>query len=165
MTSLAPLLEAAPVIQMHAASALAALVLGPVAIHRRRRDRLPKTVGYVWIVAMAAAAISSFWIHSMPVIGPFGPIHVLSALALVSLVRGLAAAIRRDIATHRTVLRGLYYYGVGVPMIFTLLPGRVMSRVLFGPDSAAGLWAVAVLGLMAVAWHLLGRRRAPRRNA
>ena len=67
------------------AAALVAHFLGPFALDRARRDRLHKVLGYTWVLAMAITALSSFFIHSFPVIGPFSPIHLLALFALWSL--------------------------------------------------------------------------------
>lgn len=164
MTSLSPLLDAAPVTQLHAAAAFSALMLGPFALWRRRRDRLHKALGYVWIILMALTATSSFWIHSMPLIGPFGPIHLLSIWTLLALALGLAAAIRGEIARHRGFMRSLYLVGLGGAGVFTLLPGRVLHRALFGEDTPAALFLVFALAALALAMALRGRLRETRRK-
>ena len=60
-----PFLTAAPHIQIHAATAFLAILLGPIAIYRRRRDRIHKITGYIWVTTMAIAAISD-WTVSRP---------------------------------------------------------------------------------------------------
>ncbi|MCB1390224.1 MAG: DUF2306 domain-containing protein [Rhodobacteraceae bacterium] len=165
MTTLAPLLQAAPAVQFHAAAAMMSLALGPFALYRRRRDRVHKIVGYAWVGSMAMTAVSSFWLHTMPMIGPFGPIHALSAMTLVSLTLAIRAAICGNIRAHRGIMQSLWYFGLLLAAVFTLLPGRVMNRVLFGQDDPAGLAVVAgLLSAGAVAW-LLTRRPGWRRNA
>ncbi|MFN4099223.1 MAG: DUF2306 domain-containing protein [Pararhodobacter sp.] len=162
MTTLAPLLETAPVVQLHVAAALISLALGPLVLFRRRRDGWHKTGGYVWIMAMIVTAVSSFWIHGFALIGPFGPIHLLSVLTLVALAQGLHAAVTRRIETHRRTMQALYFWALGVAGMFTLLPGRVMHRVLFPEGSPLGFAVVALSALMI--WVLLrwrGRVRNP----
>lgn len=165
MTSLSPLLQAPMVIQLHAFAALLALALGPVALWRRRRDRWHKVTGYVWITAMAATALSSFWIHSMPMIGPFGPIHALSLWTLCSLTWGLTEAIRGNHQGHARIMRSLYLFGLSAAAIFTLLPGRIMHRVLFGEDTQAGLFLIAALIATGLWLYRRNRRFDVRRNA
>ena len=165
MTSLSPLLDAGPAIQLHVAGAVTALLLGPVALYRKRRDRLHKILGYTWILAMTLTAISSFWIHSLRLIGPFGPIHLLSIWALISLAQGLSAAIRGQIARHQATMRSLYLYAIGAAGIFTLLPGRIVPRMLFGDDSQMGLWLIAGLVALGLAGMARGRLRKSPRNA
>jgi len=44
---------------LHVCAALLALCLGPFALFRTRRDRWHKIAGYVWVLAMIVAAVSS----------------------------------------------------------------------------------------------------------
>ncbi|WP_334193448.1 DUF2306 domain-containing protein [Pararhodobacter sp.] len=162
MLNLSPLLEAAPVVQLHVAAALLALLLGPVALFRRRRDRLHKALGYLWIAAMASAALSSFWLHSIRLIGPFGPIHLLSVLSLGSLVYGLRAAISGNIPAHRKTMQGLYFFGLALPGVFTLWPGRTMNRVLF---DMAPMLAVPVMAILILVLVWQGRKRPAQKAA
>lgn len=159
-----PYLSAPPVIQIHAAAAFVALVLGPWVIHRQRRDRLHKTMGYVWITGMATAALSSFAIHSFPVVGPFSPIHLLACLALWSIYRGIAAAVQGDIRTHREVFRSLYWYGLVIAGLVNFLPGRTTNRTFFGEDGHLG-WVVIALGGALLIADFLRRQMQGRRFA
>lgn len=139
-----PILTAAPHIQMHILAATLALVLGPVAILRRRRDRLHKVAGYLWVTAMAVTALSSFLIHSFPLIGPFSPIHGLALFTLFSLWQGMRAILRGDVRTHELALRGLYWRGLCLAGLFNFLPGRTMQRALLGESETLGYVIIAV---------------------
>lgn len=159
MTTLAPLLDAPLDVQVHVAAAAVAVLLGPVVLLRPRRDGLHRALGRVWIGAMAVLALSSFALESRwALIGPFGPIHLLSVLALVSLVQGLRAAMQRRIVAHRAIMQSLYVWALGVTGVFTLLPGRTMHHVVFGADNPAGFGLVA-LGAAVVAMTLWWRAR------
>ena len=46
-----PILNAPVYLQLHAATALIALCLGPVALYRKRRNIWHKAIGYVWMDA------------------------------------------------------------------------------------------------------------------
>ena len=83
--TLAPFFDAPIYIQLHASNATLALILGPFVILRTARDRLHKVGGYIWVLAMFVVAVSSFWIKEFGLIGPFSPIHLLSAFTLWSL--------------------------------------------------------------------------------
>lgn len=148
MATLAPLLDAAPLVQLHAAGALLSLALGPLVLFRRSRDRWHRIGGYVWIAAMVMTALSSFGIHGFAMVGPFGPIHLLSGFTLVMLALGLRAAIQRRIEAHRRMMQGLYLWSLGVAGLFTLLPGRVMHRVVFGSDTPLGFALLTALALL-----------------
>lgn len=149
-----PLLSAAPAIQVHVLTAILSLVLGPLVIYRNRRDRLHKTLGYVWVTAMAVTALSSFLIHGIAVLGLFSPIHLLSVVTLWSLFVAIRAAMRGDIHTHSGTLRGLYHYGLMIAGLFTFLPGRLLNTVFFA-DAPAGGWVVIGLGTTLIAMNIL----------
>ena len=144
-----PLISAPLTIQIHVAAALGALLLGPIAILRKSRDRLHKTAGYLWIMSLVATAISSFWISGMPVLGPFGPIHILSVFTLWGVADALRAAWQGRIAAHRAGMTMLYIYALCLTAMFTLLPGRLMNRVIF--DGAGGWGLIGlIVGIAAV---------------
>jgi uncharacterized membrane protein len=76
--TLAPLLNAAPVVQLHAMGAIAAFVLGVVQLTAPKGTLPHRTIGWIWAGLMVMIAVSSFWIHELRLIGPFSPIHALS---------------------------------------------------------------------------------------
>lgn len=153
MTTLAPLIDAPLTLQIHLTAAFVSALLGPFVLFRQRRDRLHRTLGRVWIGAMALLALSSFALESRwALVGPFGPIHFLSVLTLVSLVQGLRAAMQRRIEAHRAIMQSLYLWALVVTGVFTLLPGRTLHRVVFGADTPAGFALVAgAIALVALA--------------
>jgi len=159
--SLAPLLDAPAHIQVHAFAAVLAVALGPVVIYRRRRDRIHKVVGYIWVLAMALTALSSFAITNFGIVGPFSPVHLLAVLALWSLVVGLRHAFARRIAAHERVMRSLYWNGLMVASAFNFLPGRVVNRVFFNDARELG-YAMIVLVLAGLAAHALRRKGSGR---
>ena len=160
-----PILDASPVIRLHVALALAALALGPVALWRRRRDGWHRAVGYAWTLSLAGLALSGLAIPSdgFNVVGRFGPIHLLSLWVLWTLWRAVGHARARRIALHREAMRSICFWAIGVAGLFTLVPGRVMGRTLFGDSEVAG-WAAIGTGLaLLVAAAIRRRRGAPRR--
>ncbi|MEL6467062.1 MAG: DUF2306 domain-containing protein [Pseudomonadota bacterium] len=157
--SLLPILTASPMIQLHIAAALVALFLGPFALYRARRDRLHKVLGYTWVLAMAITALSSFFIHSFPVIGPFSPIHLLALFALWSLYEGMRHIFAGRVGPHRLVMRSLYWNGLIVAGLFNFLPGRTTNRVFFGAAPELG-YVVMAIGLTGVVVLALRTRRA-----
>ncbi len=148
--TLTPFLTAPLHIQLHATAAIIALVLGPLALYRTRRDRLHKITGYIWMLAILVTALSSFAITSFGVIGPISPIHLLSVLALWSLWRGITTIRAGNLAAHRATLRNLYWRGMMIAGLFNFLPtGRMVNRTVF-PDRPELGWVVIGLGLAAM---------------
>ena len=130
--TLDPLLRADAAIQVHVAAALVAVVLTLAIFSLRRGTVVHRMLGRVWVAAMAVLALSSFWITNFRWIGPFSPIHLLSVYVLVHLVLAVHAARRGDIATHRRSMKNMTFGALVVAGAFTLLPGRIMFRVISG---------------------------------
>ena len=86
--SFTPLLDAGIIIQAHALSAIMAFVLGPVIFYGRKGTRLHKRLGKLWALAMALAIFSSAFIWQIRLVGPFSPIHLLTALGGCLVVSG-----------------------------------------------------------------------------
>lgn len=63
--SLAPLLDAAPEIPVHAFAAMAAFVLGVIQFAAPKGTLPHRTIGWIWVLLMLAVAGSSFWIHKI----------------------------------------------------------------------------------------------------
>ena len=63
--TLAPLLAASPVIQLHAFAAMAAFALGIVQLSASKGTLPHRTIGWVWVLLMLAISISAFWIHQI----------------------------------------------------------------------------------------------------
>jgi uncharacterized membrane protein len=156
-----PILNAPLPIQIHVASAICAVVLGPIVLWRRSRDIWHRRLGYAWVTAMLMTALSSFLISDEPVIGSFSPIHGLSVFTIYGLWQGISAARARDIAAHQGHMRGLYFWAMGVAGLFTFLPGRRMNTVFFSDYPTVGFTAVAVvIGGGLAAYAITQRRHA-----
>lgn len=130
--SLAPLLEAAPAIPLHAFAAMAAFVLGLVQFAAPKGTLPHRTIGWIWVVLMVVVAASSFWIHQIRLFGPFSPIHLLSIFTLVVLPLAVWRAHTHRVADHRRMMIMTFVGALVIAGLFTLLPGRIMHRVIFG---------------------------------
>ena len=168
MIDLAPLAGLPPAVALHLAAAVAALLIGPVALYRSRRDAVHRALGYVWFLAMATAALSSFFIPAvvLPLAWGFGAIHALSVWALFNLWQAVRDARAARIAAHRARMRGLYWQALGIAGLLTLLPGRVLNEVLLPGHPLAGVWLAAGGAAAILAGPHLGRiaRRRPARG-
>ena len=132
LMSLAPLLDAAPAIPLHAFAAMAAFVLGVVQLAAPKGTLPHRTLGWIWVSLMAVVALSSFWIHQIRLAGPWSPIHLLSIFTLVMLPLGVWRAHRHDVNTHRRTMIGIFTGALVIAGLFTLVPGRIMHSVIFG---------------------------------
>jgi uncharacterized membrane protein len=129
--SLAPLLNAAPAIQLHAFAALAAFALGALQLGAPK-GTLPHRTIWTWVVLMVIVAATSFWIHELRVWGPWSPIHLLGVFTLVTLPLAVVHARRHRVERHRNAMIAIFVGALVIAGLFTLMPGRVMHAVVFG---------------------------------
>jgi hypothetical protein len=69
--TLAPLLDASPIIRLHAAFAFAAIGLGAVQLLAPKGTLPHRTIGWAWALLMILVAGSSFFIHTIRTWGPW----------------------------------------------------------------------------------------------
>lgn len=129
--TLAPILAAGPAIHLHLASTITALLLGVVMLARRKGTLSHKQLGWAWVILMAIAAGSSFFITGQNP-GRFSSIHLLSAFTLAMLPWAIYAIRRRKVQSHRWTMIGIFAGGLVVAGIFTLMPDRMLGELVFG---------------------------------
>jgi uncharacterized membrane protein len=135
-------MQMTPVIAVHLTAALAALVIGPVALWARRghatgqppRDRLHRAAGYAWVTLMLLAAITALFIRDfrLPNVWGYTPIHLLIPVTLGSLVAAFMALHRGEVRRHRMWMTSLYISACLVAGAFTLLPHRYLGQLVWG---------------------------------
>ncbi len=106
--SLAPLLHAAPEIQLHAFAAMAAFVLGVVQLAAPKGTLPHRTLGWIWVVLMLVISASSFLIHGIRLWGPWSPIHLLSVFTPIMLVLAVLAARRHRVRAHKITMISIF---------------------------------------------------------
>lgn len=129
--SLAPLLDAAPAIPVHAFAAMAAFALGVVQLAAPKGTLPHRTIGWIWVALMAIVAASSFWIHEIRLLGPWSPIHLLSIFTLIMLPIAVWRARQHRVTDHRRIMTMTFVGALVIAGLFTLLPGRIMHAVVF----------------------------------
>src|SRR5437773_10841131 len=127
--NLAPLLAAPAVIQIHALAAFSAFSLGVVQLAAPKGTIPHRTVGWLWAGLMLAVVLSSFFIHTIRMWGPFSPIHLLSVLTLITLPLAVWRAPQDDVGKHQRAELGPVLGVLVLARVFTLLPRRHMHRV------------------------------------
>jgi uncharacterized membrane protein len=130
--SLAPLLDAAPAVPIHAFAAMGAFALGLVQFAAPKGTLPHRTIGWIWVALMAAVAVSSFFIHQLRIVGPWSPIHLLSIFTLAMLPLAVWRAHTHRVADHRRIMILTFTGALVIAGLFTLLPGRIMHAVVFG---------------------------------
>ncbi len=128
----APLLDAAPAIQLHAFAAMAAFALGVVQLSAPKGTLPHRTMGWTWVALMVIVSVVSFWIHDLRAWGIWSPIHLLSIFTLAMLPLAVMHARRHQVARHRGAMIAIFTGALVIAGLFTLMPGRIMHQVVFG---------------------------------
>ena len=119
------------IIWLHLVTILLALVLTPVMLLRPRGDRRHRQLGYLWVAAMVSTAILSLFVRVIRP-GHFSPIHILSAVVLVTVPKLAWSAYRHDVRSHRRSVKIIVTAALLTAGFFTLVPGRLMGDWLLG---------------------------------
>jgi uncharacterized membrane protein len=130
--SLDPLLDQSEVIQIHAFAAMVAFVVAIVQFALPKGTPRHRAVGYAWAALMVLVVVPSFWIHELRMWGPWSWIHLLSIYTLIMLPLAVVHARGHRVKAHRNSMIGLFLGALLIAGVFTLVPGRVMNRVIFG---------------------------------
>lgn len=155
-----PITNASMYIQIHAVCAIAALLLGPIALYRRKRDRIHKYVGYVWMTAMTTTAITSFWIREINADGSLSPVHILAITAICTIVYSVWSVRNGNLRAHKASLRNLYFFGTAGALTFNFLPNRTIPKMFFdGGSFFTFCIAASIITIVVLSLHTLSRNR------
>ncbi|WP_035769124.1 DUF2306 domain-containing protein [Arthrobacter castelli] len=150
-----------PLIAVHVIAASYVLVLGPVNIFRRRRDRIHKIIGFTWVTAIVTTCVLSFWIRDE---GHFTWLHGLSLFTLTTVSLGVFSAVRGNIPAHRGNMIGSY---TGTLIAFgfaAAIPGRRIPE-LISTEPATVVFIAALILVTAMAFVFTLRRTVPAARA
>lgn len=133
MDSIAHLIAQRPLIALHLAAALLALLIGAAVMARRKGTFSHRTLGWVWVTLMAVTTVASAFIrdHQLPNIAGYTPIHFFTAFTAVYIPLGIWRIRHGNVHAHRKIMRGLFFGACGVAGLFTLMPGRFMGNLVW----------------------------------
>ena len=113
---------------IHLAAVVPAVVIGAVQMVSRKGTRPHKVLGWLWVLSIGIAAVSSFWIMEVRKGAGFSVIHLLSAWTLIALACAIWHIRRGNVRAHQRfmvgTLAGLAAAGAGA-----LAPGRFLSQL------------------------------------
>lgn len=144
--TLDPILYAPLAVQLHVATVIPAALIGAFMLVARKGTPLHKRLGRIWLGLMALTALSTFFIHEINLFAGFSPIHLLSVLVLAGCMQVVRTARRRQFKAHMRVVKSMYFGGISIAGLFTLMPGRIMNAIVFGRAAESG--APAIMPLM-----------------
>jgi len=115
---------------IHLATVLPAFALGAYQLLSPKGTRPHRILGWLWVLAMAATAVTSFWITGIHSGGRWSAIHLLSAFVLFNLAASIWFVRKGNIRAHQKFMVGTMI-GVAGAGIGALMPGRFLSQLLF----------------------------------
>jgi len=127
----APLFAAPLSVQVHVASAVLALVVGAVILLLPKGTGFHRALGWSWVASMIVVAVTSI-VMIADVSGGINPLHVFTAITVLSLWGGLTGIRRGDVRRHAGSMAGLYGGGLIIAGAFAFIPGRLMWQIVFG---------------------------------
>ncbi len=131
-----------PLIAIHMTAAIAATLIGPVALWARKgrtqRPKLHRAFGYAWVTLMIMTAFTALFIRDfrLPNIAGYTPIHLLIPLTIFSLTMAFYHLSQGDIVKHTRYMTRLYWSACILAGGFTLLPGRYLGNLAWGIDGS-----------------------------
>ena len=131
-------MDMTPTIAIHMSAALGALLIGPWVLWSRLgttlHPRLHRALGYAWVTLMLAGSITAIFIRDtrLPNVWGYTPIHLLIPVTLVGLYVAIHAVMHRAYDVHRKTMQSLYWLACVIPGVFTLLPGRLLGKIVWG---------------------------------
>lgn len=120
-----------PLVWAHLLTVGTALALTPALFLRARGDRIHRTLGWIWATAMFATALVSFGIRELRD-GALSPIHILSAIVVLSIPALVLTARAHRHAPHRRIARGITTGGLLIAGVLTFPGGRQLGNWLLG---------------------------------
>jgi uncharacterized membrane protein len=130
-------MQLTPIVAIHMTAALGALGTGPVALWARRsrvqHPKLHRAFGYAWVTLMVVAAISAVFLRDreLPNLAGYTPVHLLVPITFASLFGAFWMLARGNVVGHRRVMQSLYFGACVVAGAFTLLPDRLLGKLLW----------------------------------
>jgi uncharacterized membrane protein len=119
---------------LHLATIIPAFAIGTYLLARKKGTPPHKLLGKIYMLLMLITAVVTLFMPAY--VGPklaehFGFIHLFSLLVLYSVPAAYIYARKGNIVKHRQKMISLYIGGILIAGAFTLMPGRLLNRLLF----------------------------------
>lgn len=139
MSTLQLLGQAPLAVLIHLATVVPAFFLGTwLIVFSTKGSAYHRLAGKAYLTLMAVTAVAALFVRSFSAwsltFGPFklGLIHLFVLLTAHGIWQTLRALAAGDIAAHRGSMKGMYFGAMIVAGLLSLVPGRLMHRLLFG---------------------------------
>ena len=113
---------------IHLAAVVPAIAIGAAQMLRPKGTRPHKLLGWMWLLAMLVAAMSSFWIMEIRKGAGWSVIHLLSLWVLFALTMAIWHVRRGNVRAHQRFMVGTLI-GLAAAGAGALLPGRFLAQL------------------------------------
>lgn len=119
---------------IHLATMIPVALLGLYLLFTLKGTAGHKALGKIYMLLMLFSSLVSLFMPAK--VGPtllfhFGAIHLLSFIAITTIIVSFVAVKVGNIALHKRSMVGLYVGGIIVAGSFTLTPGRLLHDWIF----------------------------------
>lgn len=136
-------------IAIHALAACGVVLLAPVQIIRRAKDRRHRWIGRSWVILMYLVCVSGMFIYTLS--GSFTIFHALAIFTFGTTTLGVIAIRRGDIRRHIGMMVGSWLGALTAGAFAAIIPGREIPQLAV--DDPGLLWgAVAAIVIAGTVW-------------
>lgn len=118
-------------LQLHLATVLFGFGIGTVQLLGPKGTATHRLMGWTFAIVMLFTALDALLIKDGPT-WRVTPIQLFSVIVLAGVPLAVLAARRHDVAAHARGMMAVYFGGLVLAGILTMMPGRLMWRVFFG---------------------------------
>lgn len=145
-------------IAIHALAASGVVLLAPVQIIRRTKDRRHRWIGRSWVILMYLVCVSGMFIYTLS--GSFTVFHALAILTFATTTIGVIAIRRGDIRRHIGMMVGSWLGALTAGTFAAIIPSREIPQLAVVDPTL--LWsAVAAIIIAATVWVFYVLRLVP----
>lgn len=136
-------------IAIHALAASGVVLLAPVQIIRRTKDRRHRWIGRSWVILMYLVCVSGMFIYTLS--GSFTVFHALAIFTFATTTIGVIAIRRGNIRRHIGMMVGSWLGALTAGAFAAIIPSRDIPQLAVADPGL--LWAtVAAIVIAATAW-------------
>ena len=133
-------------IAIHAIAATGVVLLGPIQIIRRTKDRKHRFIGRSWVILMYFVCTSGMFIYSLT--GSFTIFHALAIWTFISTTLGVIAIRRGNVRRHIGMMVGSYLGALTAGIFAAVVPGREIPQLAVSDPGL--LWSLIAVIIVAV---------------
>lgn len=136
-------------IAIHALAASGVVLLAPVQLIRRTKDRKHRWIGRSWVILMYFVCISGMFIYTLS--GSFTVFHALAIFTFATTTIGVISIRLGKIRRHVSMMVGSWLGALAAGTFAAIIPSRDIPQLALAEPGL--LWgAVALVVIVATLW-------------